>query len=86
MPLMARLKQAMKGRSTMVEKGIDRAVAQVNKRTGGKYGDTLAKRADYLKQRARQLDDRAGSGSGPGPDQPAPGYAPPEPENFSSPS
>ena len=58
MGLMDKAKQAMKGRSEMVEKGIDRAVAEANKRTKGKYGETLTTRAQDLKQRARQLDDQ----------------------------
>lgn len=52
-----KVKQAAKGRSAMVEKGIDLAVTQVNKRTGGKYSGTLTKRANDIKERARKLDD-----------------------------
>ncbi len=58
MPFMDKLKQAVKGRSAMVEQGIDKAVAQVNKRTGGKYSGTLTKRAADLKSRARRLDEQ----------------------------
>jgi hypothetical protein len=54
--MMDKVKQAVSGHSEMIEKGIDQAVAQVNKRTGGKYGDTLTKRAQDVKERARQLD------------------------------
>jgi hypothetical protein len=57
MGLMDKARQAMKGRSQMVEKGIDRAVSEANKRTKGKYGETLTARAQDLKQRARSLDD-----------------------------
>jgi hypothetical protein len=66
MGLMDKAKQAMKGRSEMVEKGIDKAVVQVNRRTNNKYGDKLTKGAQDLKQRARKLDDgRAGPGDNP---------------------
>lgn len=58
MGLMDKVKQAVQGRSEMVEKGIDRAVGEVNKRTRGKYRDTLTQRAGALKDRARQLDDQ----------------------------
>ncbi len=57
MGFMDKVKQAAKGRSAMVEKGIDLAVTQVNKRTGGKYQATLTKRANDMKDRARKLDD-----------------------------
>lgn len=71
--MMDKVKQAVSGRSAMIEQGIDQAVRQVNKRTGGKYGDTLTKRAHDLKQRARQMDaqrrptDPDGNGSTPPP-------------------
>ena len=71
MPLMDKIKQAVKGRSQMVEKGIDRAVGEVDKRTKGKYSDTLTTRAQDLKSRARSLDeerrDPPAGGSEPGP-------------------
>ncbi len=57
MALMDKLKQAVKGRSAMVEKGIDRAVTEANKRTNGKYEAKLTKGARDLKARARRLDD-----------------------------
>lgn len=56
MGIMDKVKQAVKGRSGMVEKGIDRAVGQVDKRTKGKYNNQLTKRATDLKARARRLD------------------------------
>ena len=57
MPLMDKIKQAVRGRSAMVEKGIDRAVGEVDKRTKGKYSDKLTDRAQDLKSKARELDD-----------------------------
>ena len=76
MPFMDKIKQAVKGRSHMLEKGIDTAVAQVNKRTGGKYDTTLTKRAQDLKSRAQRLDDeRRDPGPGTdtsGPERPRP--------------
>ena len=71
---MDKLKQAARGKSAMVEKGIDSAVSQVDKRTKGKYRDKLTKGADDLKAKARRLDEEraergdppAGGGS-PGP-------------------
>lgn len=56
MGIMDKVKQAVQGRSGMVEKGIDRAVGQVDKRTKGKYNDKLTKQATGLKARARRLD------------------------------
>jgi len=59
MGLMDKLKQVAKGRSAMVEKGIDSAVSQVDKRTKGKYRDKLSKGAEDLKEKARRLDEEA---------------------------
>jgi hypothetical protein len=75
MALMDKVKQALKGRSSSLEQGIDKAVQQVNARTKGKYGDTLSKGADALKKGTRQLDeerrDRPAGGAGTaGPSEP----------------
>jgi hypothetical protein len=75
-----KVKQAARGRSGMVEKGIDSAVDQVSKVTKGKYDDKLSKGADGLKQQARKLDDaRADEGAGPEtpPATPPPAATPP---------
>ena len=72
MGLMDKLKQAARGKSAMVEKGIDSAVSQVDKRTKGKYRDKLTKGAEDIKAKARRLDEeRAERG-----DPPAGGGAP----------
>jgi hypothetical protein len=69
MGLMDRVKRAVEGRSGTIEKGIDRAVSQVNRRTRGRYAGTLEKGARTLKDQARKLDDRR---AGPGDGFPAP--------------
>ena len=77
-----KVKQAAKGRSGMVEKGIDSAVGQVSKVTKGKYDDKLTKGADELKEQARKLDDaRADEGAPPATPPPAatPPTTPPTP-------
>ena len=74
MGLMDKLKQAAKGRSEMVEKGIDTAVGQVDKRTNGKYRDKLSKGAQSLKTQARRLDEeRARRADPPSPEGPVAG-------------
>lgn len=67
MGLMDKVKQAAKGKSEMLEKGIDSAVQQVDRRTKGKYSDKLTKGAEDLKEKARRLDEeRAGRTDAPG--------------------
>lgn len=67
MALLDKLKQVVTGRSEMVEKGIDLAVGQVNRRTKHKYSGTLTKQATQLKGKARQLDaHRTRPDDGPG--------------------
>lgn len=56
MPLLDQVKQALKGRSGAIEKGIDTVVGQL-----GKYGETLKAQAEGLKARVRALDEDAGS-------------------------
>ena len=57
MALMDTVKQLMKGRSEVVERGIDTAVDRL-----GRYSDSLKKQAETLKERARTLDtERGGS-------------------------
>jgi hypothetical protein len=73
MGLMDKAKAMIKGRSAVVEKGIDSAVTEANKRTGSKYDDKLASGAETLKDQARKLDeDRAPGrpGAGGPPTQP----------------
>lgn len=82
MGLMDKAKNALRGRSAMVEKGIDRAASEADKRTKGKYGDKLHSSAEQLKERARKLDEERARGAGPaGPagTDPAPGSEPPPP-------
>lgn len=57
MGLMDKAKQAVKGRSAQLERGVDQAAKMVDKRTGGKYRDKVAKGADQLKSKARTLDE-----------------------------
>jgi hypothetical protein len=76
MALLDKVKQAVRGKSAKLEQGIDKAVGEVDKRTKGKYGDTLTKGAEALKGRARELDDDRRDGpatpptGGPGPTGP----------------
>lgn len=84
MGLMDKAKDAIKGRSQMVEKGIDVAADQVNKRSKGKYAQKVNAQASKLKAQARQLDEtnndptapdgpaRPGHGDSGGPTGPAP--------------
>ena len=83
-----KVKQAVRGRSGTVEKGIDTAVDQASKVTKGKYDDTLTKGAEGLKEQARKLDDdRAGEASDPaGPPPAAPPTPPPPPASGPPPS
>lgn len=67
MGLLDKAKSALKGRSGMVEKGIDRAVTEADKRTKGKYGDKLRSSAEQIKERARELDDERAPGTATGP-------------------
>lgn len=57
MGLMDKAKQAVKGRSAQIERGVDQAAKMVDKRTGGKYRDKVAKGAEQVKSKARTLDD-----------------------------
>lgn len=57
MGLMDKAKQAVKGRSAQIERGVDQAAKMVDKRTGGKYRDKVTKGAEQVKSKARTLDD-----------------------------
>lgn len=57
MGLMDKAKQAVQGRSRKIEEGVDKATREIDRRTGGKYRDKLAKGADTVKSRAREMDD-----------------------------
>jgi hypothetical protein len=74
MALMDTLKQLMKGRSEVVERGIDTAVAQL-----GRYGDQLKRSAEAAKAQARNLDPErsAPGGTVAVPDTPTPAGPPP---------
>lgn len=62
MGLMDKAKKAVRGRSDRIEKGIDAAAKQVDKRTGGKYADKVAQSASKAKARARELDEKRAGG------------------------
>ena len=80
---MDKLKQAARGKSEMVEKGVDTAVNQVSKRTKGKYDDKLTKGAEQVKAKARSLDEersaRPPDATPPPPPTPPPAPSPPTP-------
>ena len=73
MGLMDKAKGAIKGRSSMIEKGIDVAADQVNKRSKGKYASKVNEQASKLKAQARQMD-QGSSDAGLGGTGTQPGY------------
>ncbi len=69
MGLLDKAKQAMKGKSSTIEKGIDAAVKAADTRTNGKYRDKLSQGAERAKAKARTMDDeRPDDGESPGDD------------------
>lgn len=72
MGLMDKVKQAMKGRSEAVERGIDAAASAADKRTKGKYREKLQQGATRLKAQSRKLDDERRDGEQDGRDDEVP--------------
>lgn len=71
MGLLDTMKQVMKGRSEMVERGIDTAVERL-----GRFSSTLEQRAQTVKEKARSLDPERDGGEAAGSTTPS---TPPSP-------
>ena len=72
MALIDRVKQAMSGRSEMIERAVDAAVDRA-----GRYSETLRKHGDGLKSHARRLDGKRSEGTATASDHDAPTSADP---------